>query len=157
MQIGVPLDQMSLLFFGSLGVAIWLVYLSCRQRFAERSVTGSKDYIYQLLPRQLATHEEYAKGFLAYFGTMVATVVLLSLLGPKNLGTLGITLPDGISYVVVPFAIAFVLIGALPTVPGLMAIEKFLREYAHQRAYIPDAARATAERLAAADFDFSSY
>src|SRR5882672_11299060 len=157
MQFGVSLDEMSPLFFGSLAVAIWFVYQSCQARFAERSVTSSNDYIYQLLPRQLATHEEYSKGFLAYFGTMVATVVLLSLLGPKNLGTLGITLPDGISYVVVPFAIAFVLIGALPTVPGLMAIEKFLREYAHQRAYIPDAARATAQRLAAADFDFSSY
>jgi uncharacterized protein (DUF2384 family) len=157
MQIGVPLDQLSLLFFGSLAVAIWLVYLSCRQRFAERSVTGSSDYIYQLLPRQLATREEYSKGFLAYFGTMVATVVLLSLLGPKNLGSLGINLPDGVGYVMVPFAVALVLIGAMPTVPGLMAIEKFLREYAHKRAYIPDAARATAERLAAADFDFASY
>jgi hypothetical protein len=57
----------------------------------------------------------------------------------------------------VPLAVAFILIGALPTVPGLTLIEKNLREYAHKRAYIPDAARATADRLAAADFDFTSY
>jgi hypothetical protein len=49
------------------------------------------------------------------------------------------------------------VVGALPTVPGLTLIEKNLREYAHKRAYIPDAARATADRLAAADFDFTSY
>ena len=157
MQIGVPLDELSPLFYGCLAVAIWLVYMFCKQRFAERSVAGSSEWIYQLLPRQLATREEYSKGFLTYFATMAAIVVLLSLLGPKNLGELGITLPQGVGYIIVPFFIAFVLIGALPNVPGLMAIEKYLRAYAHRRAYIPDAALATAERLAAADFDFSSY
>jgi hypothetical protein len=157
MNIGVPLDELSFLFFGSLGVAIWLVYLSCRPRFAERSVTGSSDYIYQLLPRQLATHEEYSKGFLIYFGSMAAMVVLLALLGPQNLESLGITLPKALSYVTLPPAIALVLMGALPNVPGLMLIEKYLRQYALERAYIPDAARATAQRLAAADFDFTSY
>ena len=157
MQFGVPLDEMSILFFASLGVAIWLVYVFCKGKFAERSMTGSGDYIYQLLPQQLATREEYSKGFLIYFGTMAVVVALLSLLGPKNLEPLGITLPTQISYVAVPLAIALVLMGALPNVPGLMLVEKFLRQYAHERAYIPDAARATAERLAAADFDFTSY
>ncbi len=157
MQIGVPLDELSFLFFGSLAVAIWLVYVFCQQKFAERSVTGSRDYVYQLLPQQLATREEYSKGFLIYFGTMAVIVVLLSLLGPKNLEPLGITLPKQLSYITVPLAIALVLMGALPNVPGLLLIEKFLRQYAHARAYIPDAARATAQRLAAADFDFSSY
>lgn len=157
MQIGVPLDEMSLLFFACLGIAVWFVYLFCRQRFAERSVTESSDWIYQLLPRHLATRDEYSKGFLTYFGTLAVVVVLLSLLGPKNLATLGITLPQGIGYVVVPFFIAFVLIGALPTVPGLIAVEKYLRTYAHRRAFIPDAARATADRLAAAGFDFTAY
>ena len=65
---------------------------------------------------------------------------------PKQLGCVG-----------VPLAIAFVLMGALPNVPGLMLIETFLRQFAHERAFIPDAARATAERLAAADLSFSSY
>ena len=66
MQFGVPLSQLSFLFFGCLGVAIWLVYAFCQKRFAERSVTESSDWIYQLLPRQLATREEYSKGFLIW-------------------------------------------------------------------------------------------
>jgi hypothetical protein len=157
LQIGVPLDQSSLLFFGCLIGAIGLVYLSCRKKFSERSVTGNDDYIYQFLPRQLATREEYSKGFLTYFGTMALTVLLLSLIGPKNLAALGIPLPKEVSYVVVPLAIAFVLVTVLPNVPGLLLIEQYLRQYALERAYIPAAARATAERLAAADFDFSGY
>jgi hypothetical protein len=157
MHIGVPLDQLSFLFFGSLGVAIWLLYLYCEQQFAKRLVTENSDYIYQLLPRQLATDQEYSRGFLIYFMSMAAIVVLLALLGPQNLETLGITLPRAVSYLALPLAIAFVLMGALPNVPGLMLIEKYLRQYAHERAYIPDAARATAERLAAAEFDFTSY
>jgi hypothetical protein len=157
MQFGVPLNQLSLVFFGCLAIAIWLVYVFCQRKFAERSVTESSDWIYQLLPRQLATREEYSKGFLIYFGTLAAIVVLLSLLGPKNLESLGIKVPESAGYVIVPLAIAFILIGSLPTVPGLTLIEKSLREYAHKRAYIPDAARATADRLASADFDFSSY
>ena len=157
MKLGVPLDQMSLLFFAAVGTAIWLVYVFCQRKFAERSVTRSGDFIYQLLPRQLATREEYSQGFLIYFGSMALMVVLLSLLGANNLEQLGIAVPKQLGYVGVPLAIAFVLMGALPNVPGLMLIETFLRQFAHERAYIPDAARATAERLAAADFDFTSY
>src|SRR5713101_2183225 len=100
MEIGVPLDQLSLLFFCSLGAAVWFVYLFCQKKFAERSVTESSDWIYQLLPRQLATREEYFKGFMIYFGTMAVTMLLLSLLGPKNLAQLGIKLPDGVGYVI---------------------------------------------------------
>jgi len=157
MNIGVPLDEMSVLFFASLGAAIWLVYLFCQRKFAERSFTGTGDFIYQLLPRQLATREEYSHGFTIYFASMAVMVVFLSLLGANNLEPMGITLPKQLSYLGMPLAIAFVLMGALPNVPGLMLLETFLRQYAHERAYIPDSARATAERLAAADFDFASY
>jgi hypothetical protein len=157
LRIGVPLDAPSPLFFASLAAAIWLVYLFCERKFAERIVTGSNDYIYQLLPQYLATKEEYFRGFLIYFGTMALFVTLLSLIGPHNLEPLHILQPKEISDLAVPLIIAFVLMGALPNVPGLVLIEKLLRQYAHERAYIPHAARATAERLAAADFDFSSY
>ena len=157
MKIGVPLDELSVLFFASLGFAIWLVYVFCQRKFAERGVAASGDFIYQLLPRQLATREEYSHGFVIYFGSMAVMVVFLSLLGANNLEQLGIELPKHLSYVAVPVAIALVLMGALPNVPGLMVIETFLRQYAHERAYIPDSARATGERLAAADFDFTSY
>ena len=157
MHIGIPLNELSWLFFVFLGVAIWLVYVFAQQKFAERSETGSRDYIYQLLPRQLATPAEYSNGFLIYFGTMAGIVIVMSLAGPNNLEALGIKMPQGLSFVCVPLVLAFVLIGSLPTVPGLTTLEKLLRQYAHTRAYIPDAARATAQRLAAADFDFSSY
>src|SRR5215469_6671763 len=157
MQFGVPLDASSLLFFCCLAAAIGLVYLFCRQKFAERLVIENEDYVYQLLPRQLATREEYARGFLIYFQTMVFTVVLLSLIGPKNLASLGIPLPTEVSYVVVPLFVAFLLVGVMPNVPMLQEVERRLRQYAHERAYIPTAARATAQRLSAADFDFSSY
>jgi uncharacterized protein (DUF2384 family) len=158
MQFGVPLDDpwSFILFLGCLTAAIGLVYLFCQRQFAERSSTGSDDYANQLLPRQLATHEEYSKGFLVYFGAMAATVLLLSLIGPKNLNAVGI-LSKEVSYVVVPLAVALVLVGLMPTVPLLLEIEKWLRKYAHERAYIPAAARATAQRLAAADFDFAAY
>jgi hypothetical protein len=157
MKLGVPLDEMSALFFASIGAATWLVYVFCQHKFAERSVTIKGDFIYQLLPQQLATREEYSRGFLIYFGSMALLVVVLSLLGANNIDQLGIALPKHLSYIGVPLAIAFVLMGALPNVPGLTLIETFLRQYAHERAYIPNAARAMADRLAAADFDFSSY
>jgi hypothetical protein len=156
-QFGVPLDQTGLLFFACLLAGIGLVYLFCLKKFAEPSITGNGDYVYQLLPRQLATHEEYTKGFLTYFGLMALTVILLSLIGPKNLGALGIALPDTIGYVVVPLAVAMILVGVVPNVPVLQDIETRLRQYAHQQAYIPAAALATAERLAAANFNFASY
>jgi hypothetical protein len=149
--------QITPLFLACLGVSIWLVYVFCQRKFAERSVTESGDFIYQLLPRQLATRQEYSHGFAIYCGSMVVMVVFLSLLGSSNLKQLGIALPEQVGDAGVPFAITFMLMGALPNVPGLMRIETYLRQFAHERAYIPDAARATAERLAAADFDFTSY
>lgn len=156
MQFGVPLDQSSLIFFACLIAAIGLVYFFCRKNFGER-ISGNSDYVYQLLPRHLATKEEYSKGFMVYFGTMAVTVILLSLIGPKNLAALGIPIPPQVGYVIVPLAIAFLWVGVLPTVPGLLVVEKYLRQYAQEQAYIPASALATADRLAAADFDFSAY
>jgi hypothetical protein len=156
-QFGVPLDASAPLFFGCLAAGIGLVYLFCQQKFGERLVTENKDYVYQLMPRQLATREEYSKGFMIYFGTMASLVALLSLIGPKNLASLGLPLPPDLSNAVIPLCVAFLLVGVMPVVPMLQDVERRLRQYAHERAYIPTAARATAQRLAAADFDFSSY
>jgi hypothetical protein len=144
-------------FFLCLIAAIGLVYLFCRQKFNERSNAGNGDYVYQLLPSQLATPQEYNKGFLTYFGAMVFVVLLLSLIGPKDLGALGITLPQGLSNGGIALAAALLLVGVLPNVPVLQEIERRLRQYAHEIAYIPGSALATAERLSSAEFDFSSY
>jgi hypothetical protein len=156
MQFGVPLDRSSIFFFACLIAATGLIYLYCQQKFNER-MSGDGDYVYQLLPRQMATPDEYAKGFMIYFGTMAGTLILLSLIGPKDLRAFGIPLPDEISYFVVPIAIAFFWIGVMPTVPGLQFIERTLRQYAQEQAYIPQAAQDTAGRLSTADFDFARY
>ena len=149
MQLGLPFDDLwsFVLFIACLSAAIGLVYLFCRQKFAERISTGTDDYADQLLPRQLATHEEYSKGFLVYFGTMVATVLVLSLIGPNNLVALGVPLPKDLSPGAVPIAVALILVGLMPTVPLLLDVEKWLRRYAHERAYIPSAARGRRFRL----------
>src|SRR6478609_4258170 len=122
--------ELSFAFLAVLGVAVWLVFLFCRQKFQEQIFTESGDYIYQFLPRHLATPEEYARGFLIYFATMAGFVTVLSLLGPSNLTAIGVKLPDGVGYTGLFLVIALVLVGALPTVPGLMSVEKYLRTYA---------------------------
>ena len=158
---GIPLDDLRslALFIACLATALGLVYLFCRNKFGERSSSGSgsDDLVDQMLPRYLATREEYSKGFLTYFATMAGTVLLLSLIGPKDLAALGVPLPKEISSVVVPLAAALLLTGVMPNVPVLLEIEKWVRKYAHERAYIPAAARATAQRMAAAEFDFTAY
>jgi hypothetical protein len=62
-----------------------------------------------------------------------------------------------VSYFFVPLAIALFWVGVMPTVPGLQTIERTLRQYAQEQAYIPQSAQDTAGRLAAADFDFARY
>jgi len=159
MKFGIPFDDpfSFMVFLLCLVFGIGLVYLFCRKKFAERSSTEIADYADQLLPPHLATHEEYARGFLIYFGLMATLVFVLSLIGPRGLVTLGISAAKNIDQAVVPIVVAFVMVGLLGNVPGLLAIESRLRSFAHERAYIPAAARAIAQRLAAADFNFSAY
>lgn len=155
-----PAQDASWVLILSLVVAIGLVYCFCAKKFNERSVTENKDYVYQFLPSQLATPQEYNKGFFTYFGAMALMVALFSLIGPKGLVGVGLLpreLADQVGNVAFPLAVALVLTGVLPNVPVLQEVERWLREYAHQIAYIPTSALATAERLSTADFDFSLY
>jgi uncharacterized protein (DUF2384 family) len=157
-QFGVTLDQASIYFFICLCAAIALVILFCRKKFNEPSVErNEEDYVSQLLPRHLATREEYSKGLLIYMGSMAFTVLMLALIGPKPLSVFGVNIPPEIGNAAVPLLVALVLVGILPNVPVLQEIEKWLRRYAHEQAFIPTAARATAEKLSAADFDFAAY
>lgn len=157
-QFGVPLDQASIYFFLCLSAAIALVFLFCRKKFDEPSVEKHEDdFAYQLLPRYLATKQEYSRGFLIYFGSMAFTVFMLSLVGPKPLSAFGVDIPPQLGNAAVPLFVALVLVGILPNVPVLQEIEKWIRKYAHERAFIPASARAAAENLSAADFDFDAY
>jgi uncharacterized protein (DUF2384 family) len=159
MHFGIPFDNpvSFVLFLVCLVSGMCLVYLFCEKKFAERSSTETVDYVDQLLPPHLATREEYTKGFLIYFGLMATSVLVLSLIGPRGLALLGISAAKDIDQAFVPIVVAFLLVGLLGNVPGLLAIENRLRTFAHERAYIPAAARAIAQRLATADFNFSAY
>src|SRR6516225_2831594 len=111
----------------SLGMVI--VALHSMKKFEESTVEKSEDdLIAQLLPKYLATR-------------------VLNILPP----TLSAYAP------VAPLGFALILVGVLPNVPWLQDIEWRVRRFWHERAFIPTAARSTADMLRASNFDFSSY
>ncbi len=158
MQIGIPLDESGGVYFAlSLAVAVLVVFLFSKKKFEEPSIEKSEDdFLCQLFPRYLATPQEYTKGLMFYVGTMIATVVAFSLLGPHILSLGGADVP-AVTNAGLPIFIAFVLVGVLPNVPVLQELERRLRRMAHELAYIPAAARAMAEKMAAAEFNFALY
>lgn len=147
----------TVLFYLCLAASVLLVLLFCIKKFDERSNTASDDYVYQLMPSQLATAQEYRRGFFIYFFGLAGVVIFLSLLGTKNLVALGLPIPQAVGDVILPLALAFFITGIMPNVPVLQGVEKWGRQYAHEIAYIPRSALATAERLSTAGFDFSAY
>ena len=158
-QLGVPLDERSsIYFFLCLGAAIFIVLLYAMKKFEESSIDAKEDAFFaQLLPRYLATREEYSKALVLYIGTLILTVVIFSLLGPLSRQPGKAPKPRHWE-MSLPLFIALVLVGVLPTVvPVLQGIEPRLRRFFHERAFIPAAARATAEKMAAADFDSGLY
>ena len=156
-QLGVPLDESSsIYFFLCLGAAILIVLLFAMKKFEKSTLDAKEDEFFaQLLPRYLATRQEYSRALVWYVVTLILTVVICSLLGPRVI-SLGSSQTESLGNVL-PLFIALVLVGVLPTVPVLQGIEPLLRRFFHERAFIPSAARATAEKMAAADFDFELY
>jgi hypothetical protein len=143
-------------FLGCLALALVVVLLFSMTKFNESTIAkDDDDLISQLLPRYLATSEQYSAALMIYLGAMSAVVIALSLLGPRVASLGGGSLPEAPREL--PLAIALVMVGVLPSVPFLQELELRLRRFAHERAFIPTAARATAERLATAEFDFSQY
>jgi hypothetical protein len=143
-------------FLGCLALAIVVVFLFSMTKFNQSTIAkDDDDLISQLLPRYLATSEQYSRALMIYLAAMSTVVVVLSLLGPRIAAMGGGTLPEAPREL--PLAIALVMVGVLPNVPFLQVLEQQLRRFAHERAFIPTAARATAERLATAEFDFTSY
>lgn len=133
-----------------------IVVVSRYQEFDERTLPKSDDdYITQLLPRDLASPREYALGLFIYLVLLVSVLAALSVLGPPVLKLFGIEAPAALG--ATPIAVALAIIGLMPNVPGLREIEISIRRFAHRRAFIPAAARATAERLTTSRFDFSQY
>ena len=151
------LDQVSNPYFLlCLLLAVVVVFLSAKQKFGEATAERrDDDYIAQLLPKYLATREEYSGALIWYIATMIFIVIVMSLLGRPVLGLGGAQVPD-VAYAA-PLFVALVMLGLIPQVPWLQQLEPKIRKFWHERAFIPAAARATAEKLAAAEFDFSRY
>ena len=138
-QLGVPLDERSsIYFFLCLGAAIFIVLLYAMKKFEESSIDAKEDAFFaQLLPRYLATREEYSKALVWYIGTLILTVVIFSLLGPLSRQPGKAPKPRHWE-MFLPLFIALVLVGVLPTVvPVLQGIEPRLRRFFHERAFIP--------------------
>jgi Protein of unknown function (DUF2384) len=148
-------------FLGALLVAIAIVFLISRRRFGEPTMEKvPDDPLAQLLPKHLATKEEYSSGLMTYIAAMILLLVALSCLGNPILDLLQIKVGNGAGgTVVAPIVIGLALVGLLANfnVPYVKEIEWHIRHFAHQRAFIPASARATAETLTAAGFDFSQY
>src|SRR5438093_2449165 len=82
-----PFSKENLYFFGCLGVALFVVVLFGRGKFGESTVAPNKDdFISQLLPRYLATPEEYFRAQVFYLASLSVIVSVFSLLGPRVLG-----------------------------------------------------------------------
>ena len=145
-------------FLLSLALAILVVFLFSMSRFGEPTIKkNDDDLITQLLPKYLATPEEYSRALILYVTTLIGIVVVLSLLGPRAIAIGAKDTKDVVAPDTLPLFIALIIVGMLPTVPWLQELELHLRRFAHERAYIPRAARAIAEQLASADFDFQIY
>ena len=71
----------------SLGVVI--VALHSVKKFEESTVERSEDdFIAQLLPKYLATREEYSRALIRYMGSMIGLLCALSAIGPHLLDIL---------------------------------------------------------------------
>ena len=142
-------------FFVCLALALIVVFLFGMQKFAETSVErNEEDFTTQLLPKYLATPQEYSRALMFYLGTLVALVGLLSILGPR---VIGVEMAKNTPPESLPLFFALILVGLTPEMPWLQDLERALRRFSHERAFIPTAARAIAEKLTTAEFDFSSY
>lgn len=151
------LDPDGLLYFGISLMAAWgIVILLCWPKFDESTLPkNEEEFITQLLPRDLVSPKEYSRGLLIYIASMLALVGVISVLGPPVLKNFGVqsTLTVGAT----PIAVALILVGLAPNVPVFKELEVMLRRFAHVQAFIPAAAKATADRLTVADFNFSQY
>src|SRR5215216_3359318 len=145
-----------LYFFLCLALALFVVFIFGMKKFGESTVERSEDdFITQLLPKYLATPDEYSRALMFYLATLSVLVGVISLLGPRVVGMGSAPVPEIAGSL--PLFVALVFVGVLPNVPWLQQLEHLLRRFAHERAFIPTASRATADMLAAAEFNFALY
>ena len=156
MKLGSVSYSYDLYFLLALTLAVIVVFLFSMQKFAQPTASDRQgDFLTPLLPKFMTTQQEYSRALIFYVTTMIFIVVILSFLGPRVVSLGSTTVPE--APVALPLFIALVLVGVLPNVPWLQELELHLRRFAHERAFIPRAARATADKLAAADLNFTQY
>ncbi len=157
-QVGGLFAQMDAPFLVCLAASLGIVFLFCRRNFGEAVADKvPNDITTHLLPGHLATRNEYLKGFAVYFALMTFAFLTLSLLGPKPLQAFGWTIPPGIGNAALLIFVAATMAGLLTSVKSLQEVEKWLRKFGHEHAFIASAALATAEKQAMADFNFGQY
>ena len=143
-------------FLVCLASSLGIVFLFCRRNFGEPIAEKIPNHITtQLLPCHLAATHEYFKGFLVYFGSMVFAFLTLSLEGPKSWKRRQEISPE-IGRAAKLLIVTGTLVGLLANV-SVQEIEKWLRKFGHEQAFISAAAVVSAEKLAMADFTFASY
>jgi Protein of unknown function (DUF2384) len=139
----------------SFAFGVMIVALNSIKSFAQPTLeNGEDEFITQLLPKYLATREEYSRALFCYMASMVAILCAMTVLGPRLFDALP---PMKQFTQTAPLGFALILVGLLPNVPWLRDVEWRVRHFWHERAYIPAAARATADTLRASNFDFSAY
>jgi hypothetical protein len=144
-------------------LGIGVINLFASVKFAEPTVKPEEnDLLTQLLPRYLATRTDYARGRNGYLLSLLLFFGAFSIIGPRLLEAF--SAPQLVPFA--PMVIALLLFGLirvnqfpfLQTILNpLQTIEWQLRDYWHQRAYIPAGARAAADMLRTCGFDFSAY
>ena len=111
----IPLDTTSVI---CLGLGVVIVALHSMKKFEESTVDKSEDnFISQLLPRYLATREEYSRALMRYMGSMIGILCALSVLGPRLLEVLSPTLSAYAPVAPLGFALIFWSV-FYPTSPG---------------------------------------
>src|SRR5829696_6598356 len=155
-KLGEVTYSYDLAFLASVALAVFVVFLFSIKKFEESTIEKNQDdFATQVLPKFLASPEEYSRALMLYTTAMGGLVVILSFLGPRVVGLGAENVPDAPS--ALPMFIALVIVGVLPNVPWLQQFEFQLRRFAHRRAFIPKAARAVSDKLSSAEFNFGLY
>jgi hypothetical protein len=147
----------SIEFVVALLVAMMVVLLFSIRKFGESTMPRDEgDLVTQLLPKHLATREQYSRAHMLYVTLMALLVIGISIIGPQIVGSVGgIEVPQ--VQTAMPLFVALVLVGALPNVSWLPDVEKALRAWTHRKAFIPESVQTDVTRLQRADFDFKPF
>ncbi|BAM93165.1 amino acid adenylation protein [Bradyrhizobium oligotrophicum S58] len=155
-QVSHDYDAGFLQFMLALATGGLIVVLFAMNDFGAMPIGGADNVVAKFPTRILASRDELKRAMIVYVTAMIVALVALSVLGPAALKIGGFTPPAAL-VPVLPLLIALILVGAIRRVGYLEQIERNLGQFARERAYIPAATLAIADKMAAAEFDFAPY